>query len=264
MASRPTSADAGRRLVILRLIVGYAMAALPRRMVQGMLASGHEERIEKFKKDAEKRRDDLIQFLNNRGLWNFVSPVEREIFSSTSITMTDQQQINASWRLESAQVLAWALRMISQIPDYDSMAESDSLKSGVFPKDPAEFIASARLRPEREIDRQRYVAEMWHWRSRTRQLIESGKPFLVDASIKADGFRSYDDIVRACAARAAANRDIPHPVNGDFPAMGKAYRDLTDQEWSKVTSITIERHFALNWLCGYSRRNLWDDTPTDT
>jgi hypothetical protein len=31
-----------------------------------------------------------------------------------------------------------------------------------------------------------------------------------------------------------------------------------------VSSATIERHFALNWLRGYAPGNEWDETPTDT
>ena len=43
-----------------------------------------------------------------------------------------------------------------------------------------------------------------------------------------------------------------------------SYRDLTDEEWSSIRSIAFERHFALNWLCGYAPDNRWDETPTDT
>ncbi len=46
--------------------------------------------------------------------------------------------------------------------------------------------------------------------------------------------------------------------------MGKAYRDLDDDEWSTVSSIAMERHFALNWLSGYAPNNNWDETPTET
>jgi hypothetical protein len=53
-------------------------------------------------------------------------------------------------------------------------------------------------------------------------------------------------------------------IEEDFPAKGKADRGLSAQESSEVRSITFERHFALNWLCGYSPGNEWDQTPTDT
>jgi hypothetical protein len=31
-----------------------------------------------------------------------------------------------------------------------------------------------------------------------------------------------------------------------------------------VKSVAVERHFTLNWLCGYAPGNEWDDTPTGT
>lgn len=58
---------------------------------------------------------------------------------------------------------------------------------------------------------------------------------------------------------------MPAPVvDRDFAAQGKAYRDLTDDEWSEVQSISIERHLALNWVCGYAPNNRWEETRTDT
>ena len=48
----------------------------------------------------------------------------------------------------------------------------------------------------------------------------------------------------------------------DFPAFGKAYRNLSEDEYEQATSIAMERHLALNWLCGYDSD--WDETPTDT
>ena len=53
-------------------------------------------------------------------------------------------------------------------------------------------------------------------------------------------------------------------IHDDFPAKGKAYRDLTADEWSEVRSVCAERHYALNWLCGYAPGNDWDHTPTET
>jgi hypothetical protein len=53
-------------------------------------------------------------------------------------------------------------------------------------------------------------------------------------------------------------------IADDYPAKGKAYRDLNTEEWAEVRSVTVERHFTLNWLCGYAPLNDWDRTPTGT
>jgi hypothetical protein len=75
---------------------------------------------------------------------------------------------------------------------------------------------------------------------------------------------TLDDIVRAAARQAHANGDVPTLIGDDFPAHAKAYKYLSDGEWSQMMSIAVERHKALNWLCGFAPGNLWDATPTDT
>ena len=262
MTRRPDSQDAARRLAILKFVVLHATTAMPRGMIESIFEGIEGKEKQQFERETEQAKDALQNALRTYGLWNFVSPNERTFFSTTAITMTQRQQIEASWRIEAALVLAWALRRIANLPPYDVDVNPQFLKS--LPKDPAEFIATAELRPQAEINKRRDVAELWHWRSRTRQLIERGDPFPSNQDFKRRGLRSYDDIVRLAAAKAAQDGVIDEPINGDFPAFGKAYRDLSEQEWSKIRSITMERHFALNWLCGYSPGGRWDETPTGT
>jgi hypothetical protein len=123
----------------------------------------------------------------------------------------------------------------------------------LVPVDASSFV-TASLRPSSELERAREIAELWHWRSRTRRLQEEGRR--PEAEL--------DAIVRQVAPRAADDGMIGPAISGDFPAFGKAYRDLTVEEWSSAQSIAMERHFAFNWLCGLAPDNEWDETPTDT
>jgi hypothetical protein len=66
------------------------------------------------------------------------------------------------------------------------------------------------------------------------------------------------------AAVAAEAGDIPAALAEDFPAFGKPYRELSAQEYSIATSIAMERHRALNWICGRAPGNQLDLTPLDT
>jgi len=157
----------------------------------------------------------------------------------------------------------WALGLLPGMPPYDTNADPELI--GELPRETARgFIKSAQLRPQTQIDRARDLAELWHWRSRTRQLIEKGEALEADENMKAAGFHSFDDIVRVTAQKAFEKGNIQACIGMDFPVKGRAYRDRSPEEWSEVTSITAERHFALNWLCGYAPRNRWDETPTDT
>ena len=260
---RPTSEDAARRLLILKHVVVSALTAPPREMLSQMTSQWPADELLSFQKQAQNQRDEFWGRFRHAGLWHYLSPLEKSLAHATAATMTHQQQLDASWRVESAQVLVWALGMMPVLPPYDKPANHDILKQ--IPSDDATpFIASVRLRAQSDIDAARSAAELWSWRSRTRELIERGDVFPSDARMKAAGFLSYDDVIRVTARKAAEDRTIPPSIDGDFPTCGKAYRDLTADEWAQTRSITSERHFTLNWLCGYAPKNKWDETPTDT
>jgi hypothetical protein len=258
---RPDASLVAKRLAILKFVVAHAMVAPPRSMLKQWMESWPTHEVAEFKVDAMFKNEEFWQRVRDVGLWDLLSPDELALANSDLVTMTLQQQVNASWRLEAAQVLMWALELIPGLPPYDTQASNDLLRN--IPKLP-ELLGEAKLRDESTIDKARDLAELWHWRSRTRQLIEAGDVFRGGPKAEAAGMRTYDDIVRVTSRIAAENNEISQPIDEDFPAKGKAYRDLTDNEWNEVRSITVERHFALNWLCGHAPGNAWDETPTDT
>jgi hypothetical protein len=247
----------------LKYVVVYALTAPPRDMLRALLQQWSAEDREKFTTDAEVRREEFWQPVRLTGLWEYMSPSEVDLAEATIVTMSPQQQVDACWRVEAAQVLMWSLGLIPQLPPYDTQANHDLLKQ-IPTADIARFVSSAKLRTESEIDQERANAELWHWRSRTRQLMEEGREFPANEQSMDAGFNSYDDIVRYTARRFAAEGRMPACIDDDFPVKGKAYRKLSAQEWSEARSITLERHYALNWLCGYAPGNDWDKTPTDT
>lgn len=262
-SSRPTAEDAARRLVILKYVVVSALIVPPRDMLAQMVQGLSPDELDTFSREAATQREQMWQGLRDAGLWRYLSPREQEHAQSNLITMTEQQHADATWRMEAVQTLMWALGLLSAMAPYDTLASYDLLEQ-IPSGDVTAFVRSARLRDEAEIERAREVAEFWHWRSRTRELIERGDAFPSNETMKAAGFQSYDDIVRFAARNGAQKGTIPACIGDDFPAHGKAYRDLSEEEWSVVRSITIERHFALNWLCARAPGNKWDDTPTDT
>jgi len=259
--SRPSAERAARRLIVLGYVVAYALSAPPRDELDALILQWSEEERRKLAREGESRRDRFWLGLRGLGLWSELTPGERELARTTIVTMTDRQQADASWRIEALQALMWALGMLSQLPPYDTMADHELLER-VPVRPPADFWRGAQLRPQSEIERARDAAELWHWRSRTRRLIEAGDR--LPEGVRAAGFGSHDEIVRFTARRAQEDGSIPTCLDDDFPAKGKAYRDLTEEEWREVTSIAAERHLALNWLCGYAPGNRWDETPTET
>lgn len=257
---RPSSEDVARRLLILKYVAAYALTAPPLDVLRKSFKNWSEEDQRKFVSDGEVRRDEFWGKLRHLGLWEYLSPTERGLAATTILTMSPQQRVNATWRVEAVQVLMWAVGMIPELPPYDTKASHELLKQ-IPSQDVPKFLASTRLRKTAEIDDARSDAELWHWRSCTRQLIEEGAR--LPSEIQSRGFRSYDDIVRLMAQGLAKEGRIK-TIDEDFPLKGRAYREVNDQEWSEVRSLTMERHFALNWLCGHAPGNDWDKTPTDT
>jgi hypothetical protein len=260
--SQPSAEDVARRLFVLKRVVASALISPPGFVFNEMAAKWTDQEKKEFQEQAETLNARIWQPLREEGLWPDLSPKEKEYAKATMVTRTQQQQIDATWRLEAVAVLLWSLSMAEEMAPYDAMHKVELLKQ--IPPDLRSFLNGVRLRDESEIDQARETAELWHWRSRTRQLIERGDPFPVDESLKAAGLNCYDDIVRMAAKKAAEDKTIPECIGEDFPACDKAYRDLTEEEWPRVHSITSERHFALNWICGYAPDNKWDETPTDT
>ena len=258
----PSAAEVARRLVVLKYVAGYALTTPPREALAQAAQGWDETERARFAAKAQALRDEYWQRVRELGLWEALSPQERELAGTTMLTMTPQQRLAAAWRVEAAHVLMWALGLLDNLLPYDQAANPDLLKR-VPGRDVAAFVKSARLRPAKTIAAERDVAELWHWRSRTRELIESGRPLEPDENMRAAGIRSFDDIVRLTARHCREEGRIA-TVDEDLAARGKAYRDLTADEWAEVRSVAIERHFALNWLCGYAPRNRWDETPTDT
>ena len=140
------------------------------------------------------------------------------------------------------------------MPPYDTQLDAVTLIRIL--RSQGALVDQASLRPAAELELARSTAERWHWRSRTTQIQQQPKHLQLPAGL------TLDDIVRQSAQLAFDESAIPAPIDGDYPAFGKAYRDLDELEYSTITSITLERHFALNWVCGYS--DDWDKTPTDT
>jgi hypothetical protein len=215
-----------------------------------------EERS-RFAADAAQMFKQDVNHLKAAGLWRDVEEDERRFLEAGIDQINPQQRIDAGWRAESITCLHWALKMIPELPSYDQEAGHE-LVNALPPISIKDLIKQAHLRPKEAIKKQRNIAELWHWRARTRRLQEEGHLFQLP------GGYTIEEVIELAAIKGAENGDLPHPIGSDFPAMGKPYRDLSLEEFAILTSIAQERHKALNWLCGFSSSGRWADTPTDT
>lgn len=257
---RPDAGDVAIRAVILRCVVSYAGVLPTSSALSNEKKWWTPAETKAFLRESERERDLIWSELGS--LKKHLSPVEKAFSRMTPETVTDREIMNGTWRAEALAVILWSLGVVDRILPLDETAGPD-LMGHFWKLDVKEFVRGSALRPREEIDVARDIAESWHWRSRTRQLIEEGAAFPDSPHFSEAGLFSFDDIVRQTVPLHEAEGTFA-AIDQDFPAFGKAYRDLSDDEWSTVRSITMERHFALNWICGYAPGHKWDETPTDT
>ncbi len=155
--------------------------------------------------------------------------------------------VDAVWRGEALGTLLWALQL-AELPPYDEPFETAAVVEAE--------LEGAALRDAEEVGLERESARLWHWRARTTELQATGKLELPDR------YASFDQLIAATAMRGYEQGVLPPPMRGDFRAYGKVYRHLEPDQLAEALSIALERHHALNWLCGAGTS--WDDVPLDT
>jgi hypothetical protein len=247
----------------LKYVVVHSITT-PLNAIPDLYSKWSEEDRKSFEVELSKKSNELVDSLKKLKMWdNFASPWEKTFLQSSGSSMDKYAHMAASWRMECAAMMMWALNIIPDWPRIDEEISPELLKQ-VEIKKLAIFGKLPNLRSKKELDQKRALIEFWHWRVRTRQLIERGDEFPADENMKKVGLNSYDDVVRFSAKAGKEKGDLPELIDADFVFKGKAFRDLNEEEYQKATSIIMERHFALNWICGKAPGNRWDETPTGT
>jgi hypothetical protein len=246
-----------KRGIILKYILVTGLAAPPIDVLRSISTQWTPEERTRFEAENAQRSMQNVNHLKAAGLWRDVEEDEKRFLQAEVDQITAQQRIDAGWVAESIMCLLWALQLLPKIPPYDQEA-SPELVNALPATSIKDLVEQARLRPQEEIKKQRDIAELWHWRARTRRLQEEGHLFQLPGSY------TIEQIIERAAIKGAQDWDFPKPIESDFPALGKPYRDLSFEEFATLTSIAQERHKALNWLCGLSPSGRWVDTPTET
>jgi hypothetical protein len=255
----PTAAETAQRLLILRAQIAHAVLNPPPAFLMERLRDSSEADRKKTMHEWDEKRNFQCAALRVSGLWDVMTEYEQQFISTPAYEQDQDRYIDAGWKVEAAACLMWSLGMIPELSPYDTEAEPKIVISVPNDRDHAlHLINNAILRKVFDINDARDQAEVWHWRSRARELEEQGI-----TPPKKSRFSSIDEMVRSTAAKQFEEGRIPQPIDGDFPAFGKAYRNLTAKEWTNIHTISMERHRAFNWLCGYAPKNRWDKTPIE-
>lgn len=254
----PAASEVMSRAIILTHLFVKAYATPPPDMLREWINkwsdTDHTKCIADFRQQfaAQEKR------IRDADLWNSMDESEREFMQAGPLETTLRQQIDASWSVEAIACLQWALGRRDQLPTWDQQVDPESIR---FAEGDTmrTLIETASLRPASEVAEMREISEGWHWRCRTRALIQSGR---IPAVLK--NGTTMDQVIEMSAKFWLEKGAFEKIICNDYPAFGKAFRDISEEEFLTVQSISQERHKALNWLCGYAPGNRWTDTPTHT
>ena len=207
--------------------------------------------------EASQVPSELNQWLLQERLTQELSPQERRWMKIPIGRWSERDILDAWWRREGLLVLLWSMQVIDSLPDADTQLNLDDLlRSACLLKDTREFRRTTKLRNSDEINKARDIAELWLWRARTTQLQDSDK-----SSSEPGMSKNELQLIVRLAAEAGERDGMFKCTRGDFPCFGKSFSELSADEWSLIHSISIERRYALNWLCHGAE---WDDVKTDT
>lgn len=195
----------------------------------------------------EAERFDLQSWLAEEKLLGSLSPDELGLIEAPVGRPTPEDTTDATWRIEDAVVLAWALELLPNIPPYDEATDAANV-IGALPAPwsrTTEFRAAAGLRDEATIAAAREQAELW-----------SDRAELYWWQLDPNEFEAEPDprqIVIELATEAYAAGLIAQPVDRDFPTRGGPYHDLPAEAVEQLQQIANRRLFSLNWLCGLTQ-----------
>jgi hypothetical protein len=233
---RPDAQEVARRMLCLDLLQHRREAE------DTFLRSRSDAELAQCEEDVQS----MIAFLKTTGLEESMSEEEHRAFEVPLGEWKDEIYNDASWRVESLGVVAWALGLLPRLPPFDEPF-GDELADVLDIDNWEELVENANLRPASDIDRLRDIASLWNWR----------------AQVGTPPYESEDDELEIAeeAKNAHAVGLIGQLIGGDFPVRGRAYREISEDVLEELGSIALERHYALNWLCGFGED--WDSVPTD-
>jgi hypothetical protein len=139
MDSRPNATEVAGRLLALRCVVTHAIATPSRDSLEQLFGQRSVAEREDLVQKSESLAKAYWNTVNVSPIFPYLSPWEREFANSTILTMSSQDQIDALWRAEAAQVLMWALCLIAELPAPDAQANPNLMRS--------EGVKSARRVP---------------------------------------------------------------------------------------------------------------------
>lgn len=218
-SKRPTAERVARRAVALCALTMRAM-------------------LEQDAKDPEalETYQDMLHWLKKSNIDDELEPDEWKVIQRPLGKLDPRSHVNSTWRLEGLCMLAWALGKF-EIPPPDQLVEVHHLWRSLGLLDDEvtrQLLDNPTLRSSEELDEMRKIHLALHWRLRNFKLDPEAMDFEEFAAKCWFGPLSIDGVKL---------------VEGDLSLFEKRIDEATEDELSLASSIAVERHMAINWLC---------------
>jgi hypothetical protein len=199
--------------------------------------------------------DELAGWMAKEGIDAAVSPSERKLLDRPLGSWKDEEIFECVWRSEALTALLWTLSRIDPMPAYGRRVEEAVINPHIPALRPVTpWLESTRLRPAEALGAARRTAELWLWRARTEMRRRTGG--------KPPPGETYEATIAGAVEHALDEGILEGPVRRDLDVSGTAFAELEQAQFADAYSVSLERLFAMNWVCGYAED--WDETPTDT
>lgn len=203
-------------------------------------ADPHEREAMLARRNARNQR--LLVWLAEEGLTAFLTTKEAKLLASPLGTWSTRALSCVSWRAETLGVLLWTLRAVDALPPMDTPFDvNDILKPLDIYTPTIDFIWCARLRPLEELQALRERIELWLWRAHATELELLG--------VRQSDGKPLREVIYGMAHESLRKGAVTHLIDGDFPAFGKAYAALSDDQRDMVKTLVNERATAMSWVC---------------
>jgi len=128
-------------------------------------------------------REGVGAWLKKESLWAELSPKERAFMSTPE--PIKKEAIAFTWHVERLVPLLWAIQKIPDLPALSGQCDPESIKGAVIwpPAGTRDFIESAALRSEEEIEEAYEQTYQAHWRVRDAQLRKLPPPDGLDGEV---------------------------------------------------------------------------------
>jgi hypothetical protein len=201
------------------------------------------------REQAETERRRLMTWVGELALESELEPQELAVLQRPVGTLSPQETVDVTWRLEGLGVLAWALGQFD-LPPYDQLVDPGELlpAAGFLDLNQAtRLLASTSLRSTESLRELQDQCFALHWRLRNFHLDQRPINF---QKFAADCWFGPLDVstARFCDDDLAV---------GDVP-ISRASED----DFERTLSAASERHLAINWLV--EGGELYSETDTST